>query len=101
VLLAIIADQRLTDRLRGSVAAWVAMGGEHRWVALPGHDGADDGHAGRPCDVRHHVMELQVHLRQGVLHVLDVRARIVQQPFALAQVALQDGNLTLSAESWP
>jgi len=101
VLLAVIADQRLTDRLRGGVTAWVAMGGEHRWVALPGHDGADDGHAGRPCDVRHHVMELQVHLRQGLLHVLDVRARIVQQPFALAQVAPQNCHLTLQPEAGP
>ncbi len=101
VLLAVIADQRLTDCLRGGVAASVAMGGEHRRVALPGHEGADDGHAGRPCYVRHHVMELQVHLRQSFLHVLDVRARIVQQPFTLTQVAPQDGNLALQPETGP
>jgi hypothetical protein len=85
MLFAIIADQRLADRLQRGMAPRVAIGGQHRRVTLPGYDRADDGHAGRTGDVGHHVMKLQVHLHQRLLHVLDVRGGIVQQSLALAQ----------------
>ena len=75
VLLALVAGQGLPDRLGRGMAAPVAMGGQHGRVALAGHDGADDAQAGRPGDVRDDVVELQVHLRQRLLHVLDVRRR--------------------------
>jgi hypothetical protein len=32
-----------------------------------------------PVDVCHHVVELQIHLRQSFLHVLDVRGSVIQQ----------------------
>jgi hypothetical protein len=46
VLFAIIADERLTDRLRRRMAAWVAIGRQNRRVALTGHNRTDDGLAG-------------------------------------------------------
>jgi len=82
VLLPVVADQRLADRFDGGMTAWVAHGGQCRRVALSSHDRADDGHAGHAGDVGHHVMELQVHLRQSLLHVLDVGGGVVQQAFA-------------------
>ena len=99
MLFAIIADQRLADRLQRGIAPRVAIGGQHRRVTLPGYDRADDGHAGRTGDVGHHVMKLQVHLHQRLLHVLDVRGGIVQQSLALAQIGPHGCNLAFQPEA--
>ncbi len=99
MLFAIIADQRLADRLQRGMAPRVAIGGQHRRVTLPGYDRADDGHAGRTGDVGHHVMKLQVHLHQRLLHVLDVRGGIVQQSLALAQIGPHGCNLAFQPEA--
>jgi hypothetical protein len=56
---------------------------------------------GRPGDVRDDVVDLQVHLGQRLLHVLDVRGRVIQQALALAQVGPQCGDLTLGTEAAP
>ena len=85
----------------GGLAARVAIGRQHVRIALAGHDRPDDAHAGRARDVRDDVMELQVHLRQRLLHVLDVGGGIVQQPLALAQIGAQGRDLALRAGSWP
>ena len=101
MLLPVVADQGLADRLVGGLAALVAQGRKHARVALAGHDGADDAHAGGAGDVRHDVVQLKVHLHERLLHVLDVRGRIVQQPLALAQVVPQRRNPELWAEAGP
>ena len=54
------------------------MRGQDIWIALAGHDRPDDGHAGDAGDVGYHVMQLQVHLHQRLLHVLNVRRRVIQ-----------------------
>ena len=52
-------------------------------------------------DVRHDVVELQVHLRQRLLHVLDVRGSVIQQALALAQIGPHDRNFALRPEAGP
>ena len=44
-------------------------------------------------------MELQVHLHQGLLHVLDVGGGILQQALALAQIGAQGRNLGFGSEA--
>ncbi len=66
------------------MAAWVAIGRQNHRIALTGHNRTDDGHAGDAGDVCYHVVELQIHLRQRFLHVLDVRGSLIQQTFTLA-----------------
>ena len=44
-------------------------------------------------------MELQVHLRQRLPHVLNVGRGVVQQPFPLAQIGSQNRNLALRLET--
>ena len=56
------------------------------------------GHAG---DVRNDVMEVQVHLGQRLLHVLNVGGRVIEQPLTLAQVCAQSGDLALRPEAAP
>lgn len=41
-------------------------------IALAGKDRAYDTQAGRAGDVGDNVVQLKIHLRQGLLHMLDV-----------------------------
>ena len=45
-----------------------------RRIALSLPDGIDDRHAGDPGQVCNHVLDLQVHLGPGFVHVLDMGA---------------------------
>jgi len=99
VLLAVVAGQRGAERLQRRVAAWIAIGSQNAGIAFPGDHGADNAHARGPRDIGHDVMELQVHLRQRLLHVLNVGRGVVQQPFPLAQIGSQDRDLALRLET--
>ncbi len=66
---------------------------------LAADDRADDVHARGAGDVRDDVMDLQVHLRQRLLHMLNVRRSIIEQPLALAQIGPQNRNLPFRLEA--
>ena len=86
VFLTPVSGQRGSDlRLRG-MAAPIPMGGQDGRISFTRNHGADDAHAGFARHVGHHVMELNVHLHQRLLHVLDVRRTVVQQALALTQI---------------
>ncbi len=66
-----------------------------------GDDGAIEGEDDIPeapvtpvSVVRDDMMQLQIHLHQGLLHVLNVGRGIFHQPFALAQIGPQRCNLS-------
>ena len=69
---AVAAGERLRDRLGTGVATVMAQARQRLRVALAGKDRADDAQAGRAGDVGDDVVELKIHLRQGLLHMLDV-----------------------------
>jgi hypothetical protein len=69
----------------------------HVRVALARHDRANDGHAGQACDVGDDMIQLQVHLHHRLLHVLDMRRRIVQRPLSLPQIGAQSGYFGVSS----
>jgi len=50
-----------------------------------------------PGDAGDEVMQLQVHEGQSLLHMLDVRCRVVQVPFTQPQVGTKCGDVT----AWP
>ena len=79
-------------------AALVAQLGQLHRVALAGHEGPDNSQAGHAGDVADDVLELDVHLRQGLLHVLDVLAGIRYEHLALPQVAAQDAHRLVGPE---
>jgi hypothetical protein len=64
----------------------VAIPGEHVGVALAVDDGAKDPHSRDAGDVADDVMQLDIHLHQGLLHVLDVRRGVLDQPLAMTQI---------------
>ena len=94
-----VAHQRVPDRLDARLAAGVAVLGQLHRVAVPRDNRAHDAHPRLPRDVGHDVMQLDVHLHQGLLHVLDVRRRGLQQPLALARIRPQRHYLLLRAEA--
>ena len=98
VLGAVIADQGLGDGLPGGLDAEIAQGGQPLRIALSGEKGADDAQAGDAGDVADHVVELEIHLDQGFLHVLDVGGGGLDEPGALAPVGAQDADLIGGAE---
>jgi len=54
---------------------------------------------GPPLTVCDHVVQLQVHLRRRLLHVLDVRGGVVEQTLALAQVVPKRRDLGVRVEA--
>ena len=70
-----------TDALHRTSRCWASVAGS--WHALD--NGADDPHAGHPHDIRDRVLQLHVHLHQGLLHQLNVRRRRIDEPLAVPQ----------------
>lgn len=46
-------------------------------------------------------MELKTHLRQSLVHMLDVRGRVLNQTLALAHVGSQLRNLSFGRKAGP
>ena len=84
--------------LRG-VATDVAKLGQLLGRVVARDDRPDDAHAGDPRDVRDHVVQLHVHLHERLLHVLNVRGGIVDQPLAMAQVGAQTHDAVAGTEA--
>ncbi len=72
MLAPIVAHQRLGDGIRSGLDPSVAQCRQRMRVALPRQDGLYDRHSGHTGDIADHVVQLQVHLIQSFLHVLDV-----------------------------
>ena len=78
------------------------LGGQHLGGTLAGEDGADDAQAGGGAgDVGDDVMELNVHLGQRLLHMLDVRGRVLKKALALTHVGSQLRNLSFGSKAGP
>lgn len=58
------------------MAAPITKGRQHNRISFTHNHGADDPHSGLAGDVGHHVMELNDHLHQRLLHMLDVRGAV-------------------------
>ena len=87
-----------------SALAWhrvIAQACQHLRVTLAGEDGADDAQAGGAGDVGDDVMELNVHLGQRLLHMLDVRGRVLKKTLALTHVGSQLRNLSFGSKAGP
>ena len=79
-------------------APLVAQRGQLRRVALAGQDGLDDRRAGHAGDVADDLGELDVHLLQRLLHVLDVVRGVADQHLPLPPVAAQGQHRVGRAE---
>jgi hypothetical protein len=66
------------------MTALMTIGRQDGRISFTRGHGANDLQAGFARDVGHHVMELDVHLHQRLLHMLDVRRTVIQRALALA-----------------
>lgn len=66
---------------------------------IAGEDRADDPQTRRAGDVREDVVELEIHLCQCLLHMLDVRGCVFEQTLALTYVCSQLGDLAFGPET--
>lgn len=99
MLVAPVDGERLADHLSGGMAAAITHRGEHGGIGLTGDDRPDDPHACGTGDAGHDRLQLEVHLRERLLHVLDMRGRIIEETLSLAQIRAQAGDLALGAEA--
>jgi hypothetical protein len=81
----VAAGERLRNYLSAGVATVMAQARQHLGVALAGKNRADDPQAGRASDVGADVVELEIHLCQRLLHMLDMRGRVLRQTLADAR----------------
>ena len=89
VLGAVVAGERFADGVRLSWQRTSRKSSKRSRVAFAGDDRANDAHAGEPGNVRDDVVQLDVHLHERLLHVLNVRGRVVDQPLTMPQVRAQ------------
>lgn len=78
----VIAHQGTLDGLNARFAAGIAQGCQLRRVALAGDNRPDDPHAGGPGNVGDHMVQLQVHVGERLLHVLDMRRGVIEVAFS-------------------
>ena len=96
---AVVTGERLLDRLSTGVAPIIAQARQHLGVTLAGEDCADDPQTRCAGDVGDDVVELKIHLCQRLLHVLDMRGRILEQALALTHVCSQLSDLAFGPKA--
>jgi hypothetical protein len=81
------------------MASDVPIGCQDVRIRLACNNGSNNPHAGCARDIRHHVMELQIHLHQGLLHMLDMGGGIFHKPLSLAQIRAQGCYLGIRSKA--
>jgi hypothetical protein len=85
MLRSVIADEGFCDHLLACFDALVTKSGQRHGVSLAAQNRIDDCQSGQSRDVTDDVMQLQIHLVQCLLHVVDVRGCHLHEAFAVAQ----------------
>ena len=74
-----------TDRVDASIT----QRGECRRVSFAGEDGVDDRESGQAGDIADHMVQLQIHLVQRLLHALDMGRGGLDQALTMAEQRAQ------------
>jgi len=80
---AVVAFQRCGDLFFTLGATWMTILSQWLEGLFAPEDCVDDGQASQSSDVGYNFGELEIHLLQGFLHVLDVPRPITDQHFPL------------------
>ena len=99
VLRPIIAGQRLAHRLNGRMAPPVTVEARTLGSRSPATIARMMDIPVTPVMSDHDMMQLQVHLHQRLLHVLDMRRRVIQQSLPLPQIGAQPSHFGLGPEA--
>src|SRR5271165_1118433 len=95
------ASMQIVDHPRAiaSVAPIIAQLRQHLGIVLTSQDCADDPQTSRTGNVDDHVVELKIHLCQRLLHMLNMRGRVLEQTLALTYVCSQLSNLAFGPKT--
>lgn len=99
VFIAPVSGQGGTDCLCAGMTPNVTHLGKGGGVALAVGDGPDNTHARGPGDVGDDVVQLHIHLHQRLLHVLNMRCRVLDQSLTLPHIGAQRGDPGLRAKT--
>ena len=72
MLFPVVADERLLDRLLTGANPPVSQSNQPVRISFSRQNSVDDGQSGGTGDVTDHVMQLKIHLIEGLLHAMDV-----------------------------
>jgi hypothetical protein len=89
MLLSIVSRQGLDQILLRVLAIPVAHARQDQRIVLSPHDRMQNCQACLPGQITQHLAQLEVHLQQGFLHVLNVLGAIFKQIITMAQVGPQ------------
>nr|WP_244527374.1 hypothetical protein [Pseudomonas borbori] len=84
VLRLVVANQGTLDGLNARLAPGIAHGCQCRSVSLAGDNRTDDPHTCSPSNVGDHMVQLQIHVGERLLHVLDMRSGVIEVAFSQA-----------------
>ncbi len=93
-----VALQRFPDRLFIGLDAWIAQLGQHGRIALARHDGVQYRQSRQAGDVADDMLELHVHLRERLLHVLHMLAGHHDQVVAMPHQRPYGAHLAIRPE---
>jgi len=93
----IITNQRFGDHLLARFDALVAESGEPACIAFTRQNGVPDRQSSQTGDVADYVMQLQIHLVQCFLHVVDVGRGHLHEAFPMPQQRTHGANLLFGA----
>ena len=84
-------QRRFHLRRRTFLHPMIAQLGQLPRIAFAGHDGIEDAQPAHAVEVAHCVMQMQIHLLQGFLHMLNLAAssrdHVIAMPLQAAQLA--------------
>lgn len=85
----VVANQRGTNGMQALMAPNVPHGCKNVGVPLARHNGPNDFQTGNATDIAEDMVNLKVHQRQGLLHMLHVGGRVFQMPITNPHVSTQ------------
>jgi hypothetical protein len=71
------------------LTALISQFGQFNGVAFAFQDGLDDRHTGQARDIGDHFRQFDIHLLQGLLHVLDMAGSVPHLHLALPPIGTQ------------
>jgi hypothetical protein len=75
------------------------MGRQGPRIGDSGDDVTQDTHAGRAGDVADDIVELEVHLDEGLLHAPDMGRRTLNELLAVPKIRTQRGDLRIGPKA--
>ena len=97
----IVADQGISNRLNAFLATNVTHGRKLIGISLSCNDRTDDLHARDAGYRRYHMMQLEIHESERLLHGLDRGCGVIGMPFPCAQVGTQFSNIATGPKARP